>query len=189
MRILAIDPGTKLGWARNVETDMIVTGKLDLSGSRYDSSAMRYLRFREWLHEVSAGDPTLYDGPLDRVDLIAYEEVRNHQSSYIDPKTGMRQTRYATDAAHFYGGLQAILLAFCEDHQIPCEAIPVGTWKKHLTGKGNASKETYRQCALTRVANRSNRPEESIKLSEDEAAAVGILLAAQRIHGRATAAT
>ena len=35
----------------------------------------------------------------------------------------------------------AHLTAWCEHHQIPYQGIPVGTIKKHITGKGNASKE------------------------------------------------
>ena len=34
----------------------------------------------------------------------------------------------------------AHVTAWCEHHQIPYEAVPVGTIKRHATGKGNASK-------------------------------------------------
>jgi hypothetical protein len=179
VRILAIDPATKLGWARNLEADLIVTGKLNLSGSRYDSSAMRYLRFREWLAEASRSGDLLDAGP---VDMIVYEEIRSHRQHIRDPKTGKPKTIYGTDAAHFYGGLQAILLTFCEEEGIPCEAIPVGTWKRHLTGRGNANKDLVYECALTYVRNRSPKPE-TVKLSQDEADAVGLLIAGMRIHG------
>ncbi len=47
----------------------------------------------------------------------------------------------STDAAHAYGGFLATLTAWCEHHQIPYQGVPVGTIKKHATGKGNASKE------------------------------------------------
>jgi hypothetical protein len=181
MRILAIDPATKLGWATNLEEGLIVPGKLDLSGSRFESSAMRYLRFREWLGEATgrAGTQASLVGHRP-VDLIAYEEIRNHQQTFTDRKTGQRRTRYATDAAHFYGGLQAILLTFCEENGIPCEAIPVGTWKRHLTGRGNANKDLVLQCATTMLEGQD--PKKAITLSQDSADAVGILLAALRIH-------
>ncbi|GMU44616.1 MAG: hypothetical protein AMXMBFR25_26020 [Lysobacterales bacterium] len=29
----------------------------------------------------------------------------------------------------------------CEQHQVPYQGVPVGTIKKHATGKGNASKD------------------------------------------------
>jgi Holliday junction resolvasome RuvABC endonuclease subunit len=44
------------------------------------------------------------------------------------------------DAAHAYGGFLAHLTAWCEHHQIPYQGVPVGTIKKHATGKGNADK-------------------------------------------------
>jgi Holliday junction resolvasome RuvABC endonuclease subunit len=39
-----------------------------------------------------------------------------------------------------YGGFLAHLTAWCEQHQIPYDGIPVGTIKKHATGKGNSNK-------------------------------------------------
>ena len=45
------------------------------------------------------------------------------------------------DAAHAYGGFMAHLTAWCEHHNIPYAGVPVGTIKKHATGKGNASKD------------------------------------------------
>lgn len=180
MRILAIDPATKLGWATNTEGGQIITGLLDLSGNRFDTHGMRFLRFREWLAEVVTGK-ALLTGVIDPIGLVVYEEVRNHVQR--NPKTGRQW--YATDAAHFYGGLQAILLAFCEENEMACEAMPVGTWKKHLTGKGNASKALVLKCANTMVSNRVGR---DVELTQDEADAAGILLAAMRIH-RATEET
>ena len=47
----------------------------------------------------------------------------------------------STDAAHAFGGFLATLTAWCEHHQIPYQGVPVGTIKKHATGKGNASKD------------------------------------------------
>ena len=33
------------------------------------------------------------------------------------------------------------LTAWCEHHNIPYQGVPVGTIKKHATGKGNAGKD------------------------------------------------
>ena len=41
---------------------------------------------------------------------------------------------------HAYGGFLASLTAWCEEHSIPYEGVPVGTIKKFITGKGNAGK-------------------------------------------------
>lgn len=79
---------------------------------------MRYLRFKHWLTEVKQTS--------DGIDAVYFEEVRRH---------------LGVDAAHAYGGFMAHLTAWCEHHQIPYQGIPVGTIKKHATGKGNASKD------------------------------------------------
>jgi Holliday junction resolvasome RuvABC endonuclease subunit len=44
------------------------------------------------------------------------------------------------DAAHADGGLLAQLTAWCEHYAIPYQGVPVGTIKKHATGRGNANK-------------------------------------------------
>ena len=79
---------------------------------------MRFLRFKHWLTEIKqmAGG----------LDAVFAEEVRRHAG---------------VDASHAYGGWLAILTAWCEHHQIPYEAVPVGTIKRHATGKGNANKD------------------------------------------------
>ena len=78
---------------------------------------MRYLRFKRWLSEVTA--------LADEIHAVYYEEIRRHAG---------------VDAAHVYGGLMATLTTWCEHHRIPYQGVPVGTIKKHATGKGNAGK-------------------------------------------------
>jgi Holliday junction resolvasome RuvABC endonuclease subunit len=85
---------------------------------------MRYVRFTRWLDEIAAG-----------AKLICFEEVRRHAG---------------TDAAHVYGGLMATLTAWAEIRGIPYEGVPVGTIKKHATGKGNANKEAMIAAAVAR---------------------------------------
>jgi Holliday junction resolvasome RuvABC endonuclease subunit len=63
---------------------------------------------------------------LGHIDAMYFEEVRRH---------------LGVDAAHAYGGFLGQLTAWCEQHAIPYEAIPVGTIKRHATGQGNASKQ------------------------------------------------
>ena len=62
---------------------------------------------------------------VGEINAVYFEEVRRHAS---------------TDAAHVYGGLMATLTAWCEQNNIPYQGVPVGTIKKHATGKGNADK-------------------------------------------------
>jgi Holliday junction resolvasome RuvABC endonuclease subunit len=116
MKILALDLGTKTGWAIGPS---VVSGTWTNKAGRYDGGGMRYLRFRAWLTEVKA--------QAGGLDAVYFEEVRNHAG---------------TDAAHVYGGFLAHLTAWCEEQvpKLPYQGVPVGTIKKHVTGKGNASK-------------------------------------------------
>lgn len=113
--ILALDLGTTTGWALN--STPVTSGTISLKPGRYEGGGMRYLRFTGWLSELHAIHPP---------SAVYFEEVRRHRG---------------TDAAHVYGGLLATLTAWCEERQIPYAGIPVGTIKKHATGKGNANKQ------------------------------------------------
>ena len=88
---------------------------------------MRFLRFKRWLTEIKQCS--------DGINQVVFEEVRRHAG---------------VDAAHAYGGFMGQLTAWCEHHQIPYEGIPVGTIKKHATGKGNASKDDMVASACAR---------------------------------------
>lgn len=117
MTILALDLGSKLGWAISYGTNDVLHGTVEFKNGRYEGGGMRWLRFRQWL-----------DGMLDQhgpIEAIYFEEVRRHAG---------------TDAAHAYGGFLAHLTALCEKRKLPYQGIPVGTIKKHATGKGNAGK-------------------------------------------------
>lgn len=116
--ILALDLGTTTGWAVRGHDGRIVSGTVSLRPGRFDGGGMRYLRFAKWLDEVAD-----LSGP---VASIWFEEVRRHAG---------------TDASHIYGGLMATLTAWAELRGVPYEGVPVGTIKRHATGKGNASKD------------------------------------------------
>lgn len=125
MKILALDPGLHTGWACVNAEDPVrcnlkfyLFGTWNLSGNRFEGAGFRFLRLRNYLDTFS----------IDSLpNLIVYEEVRRH---------------LGTDAAHLYGGIIAHLQAWCEEKKIPYSGIPVGTIKKHATGKGNADKAT-----------------------------------------------
>ena len=116
--ILALDLGTITGWALRGSDGHITSGSESFRPQRFEGGGMRFLRFKRWLTELKA--------ITSDIDCLHFEEVRRHVS---------------TDAAHAYGGFLATLTAWCEHHQIPYQGVPVGTIKKHATGKGNASKE------------------------------------------------
>lgn len=116
--ILALDLGTTTGWALRSADGSITSGTESFKPHRFEGGGMRYLRFKHWLTEVKQTS--------DGLDAVYFEEVRRH---------------LGVDAAHAYGGFMAHLTAWCEHHQIPYQGVPVGTIKKHATGRGNASKD------------------------------------------------
>jgi Holliday junction resolvasome RuvABC endonuclease subunit len=125
MNILTLDLGTQTGWAAHV-SGVTVSGTQSFQAQRFSGGGMRYLRFRTWLAE------TISD---QKIEAVFYEEVRRH---------------IGTTAAHVYGGFLAVLTAYCEEHNIPYEGVPVGTIKKLATGKGNANKEAMIEAAKHR---------------------------------------
>lgn len=116
--ILALDLGTTTGWALRDQAGSITHGFVSFKPQRFEGGGMRFLRFKRWLTEIKATNE-------HGIDAVYFEEVRRH---------------LGVDAAHVYGGLMATLTSWCEHHQIPYEGVPVGTIKRHISGKGNASK-------------------------------------------------
>jgi Holliday junction resolvasome RuvABC endonuclease subunit len=116
--LLALDLGTQTGWALHSRDGAITSGSQSFKPQRFEGGGMRYLRFKRWLSDIKQCN--------DGIDQVVFEEVRRHAG---------------VDAAHAYGGFMGQLSAWCEHHQIPYQGIPVGTLKKHATGKGNASKD------------------------------------------------
>ncbi len=121
--ILALDLGTTTGWALSLPDGSVTHGFVSFKPQRFEGGGMRYLRFRRWLDEVLAA--TAPQTALAGLGGVFFEEVRRHLGA---------------DAAHAYGGFLATLTAWCEHHQIPYKGVPVGTIKRHVTGKGNAGK-------------------------------------------------
>ncbi len=113
---LALDLGTQTGWAID-RAGQITSGTQSFKPGRYEGGGMRFLRFQRWLDELHQ---------LTQFSEVHFEEVRRHTS---------------TDSAHVYGGLLGQLSAWCEQHSIPYAGVPVGTIKRAIAGKGNASKD------------------------------------------------
>ncbi|WP_045758558.1 crossover junction endodeoxyribonuclease RuvC [Xanthomonas albilineans] len=116
--ILTLDLGTHTGWALQHLDGTINSGTEHFTPQRFEGGGMRFLRFKRWLNEVLS--------TCNHIHTVYFEEVRRHAG---------------VDAAHAYGGFMGHLTAWCEHHQIPYQGVPVGTIKKHATGKGNASKD------------------------------------------------
>jgi len=117
MTILALDLGTKLGWAAQLRDGIIVSGTASFRLGRFEGGGMMWVRFRAWLAEMHKSV-----GPITQV---WFEEVNSH--------VGVRD-------AHAYGGFLSHLTAWSESETVPYAGVSVGTIKKHCTGKGNANK-------------------------------------------------
>jgi len=115
--ILALDLGTHTGWALHQLDGTITSGTEHFRPQRFEGGGMRFLRFKRWLNELLNISQDIH--------AIYFEEVRRHAG---------------VDAAHAYGGFMGHLTAWCEQRRIPYLGVPVGTIKKHATGKGNAGK-------------------------------------------------
>ncbi len=149
--VAALDLGTTTGWALQTADGLITSGTVSFRPSRYDGGGMRYLRFRGWLDQL-AGDA----GPIS---AIHFEEVRRH---------------VGTDAAHVYGGLLATLTSWAETAVIAYQGVPVGTIKRHATGKGNANKDAMMAAARARGFSPAD---------DNEADAIAILMWALETRG------
>lgn len=126
MKILALDLGTKTGWAVVAPSGSIYSGVEEQKTTRFEGGGMRYMRFAQWLDQFHM---------RKTLDLVVFEEVRRHLS---------------TDSAHAYGGFMATLTRWCEERKVPYQGVPVQTIKKFWTGKGNASKDVMVKIARER---------------------------------------
>lgn len=140
--VLALDLGTQTGWAVQSAAGVVSHGTENFDRGRFSGGGIRFLRFEEWLGQMVA---------TAGIGRVVFEEVRGHRG---------------TDAAHVYGGMLAILTAYCEKHAVPYEGVGVGVWKKNLLGKGNAGKPAV----VAGVKALGYWPS-----TEDEADAIGIL--------------
>ncbi len=125
--VLALDLGTTTGWALRGFDGLITSGTVSFKPSRFDGGGMRYLRFQNWLSEM--------DRLVGPIATIYFEEVRRH---------------VGTDASHVFGGLMAVLTAWAEMRGVPYQGTPVGTIKKHATGRGIAPKQAMIDAAHAR---------------------------------------
>jgi Holliday junction resolvasome RuvABC endonuclease subunit len=142
-KVIGLDLGTKTGYAFTYSDRPTaeLSGFADFSPRRHEGGGMRFLRFRIWLENL-IGDSNC---------VVFYEEVAAHKG---------------TAAAHAYGGFLGVLTELCERRSIPYRGLPVGTIKKHATGKGNAGKSMMLAKASTTFGE--------VK-SEDQADALWVL--------------
>ena len=103
MSMLALDLGTRTGWAHAGADQIVTSGVTEFRNDRWQGGGMRFLRFRAWLDEMRR----LTGG----FDQLVYEQVRRHAGA---------------DAAHVFGGWLAILSVWCEQNGIAYRASRSG---------------------------------------------------------------
>lgn len=112
MRVLALDLGTRCGWAQ-WEASRLESGVQVFDVKRGESPGMRYRRFNVWLTEM-----------IMRMDLVSYEQTHHRGGAATEV------------AAGFATRVQELCAGYGIDHM----AIHSATLKKFCTGKGNADK-------------------------------------------------
>jgi len=129
VNVLALDLGTKTGWALS-EGGRIESGVQDFSPKRGESPGMRYLMFRRWLVEV-----LMKRTPLETtLDLIVYELPHLRGGA----------------AATVLAGLQTRVEEFCAEHGIEYASVHTATLKKFATGSGRGDKNAMLVAAFDR---------------------------------------
>lgn len=122
MNILAVDPGSRLGWALSLG-GVRESGVEDFSLRRGESPGARYLRLRRWLAEI---DDLAQRTTERHLELIVYEAAHHRGGAATEVACGFT-TRLQEHAAATDG---------CE-----CVSVHTATLKKRTTGNGRASKD------------------------------------------------
>lgn len=117
VNILALDLGTKTGFAVRRRDGSVVHGTERFMQRNSWPAGQRWLNFRAWLSRQIAEHGAT---------VIAYEDVKNHAAIY---------------AAHVYGGFLAHMECVAAQHRVELRPVGVGTVKKAWTGSGSAKKE------------------------------------------------
>lgn len=115
MNILALDCGTKTGWAARGALGIVESGIQTFDIRRGESPGMRFIRFNAWLEEMFA-----YIAP----HVVTYELAHHRGGAPTVLLVGMT-TRVDE---------------FCARHGIEHAAVHSATLKKSATGSGRAEK-------------------------------------------------
>lgn len=129
--ILALDLGTKTGYAVRKRDGKVVHGTQSFAPRPSWTAGQRWLRFQSWLAELL---------DLHVVHQIAYEHVSFH--------AGLRD-------AHCYGAFRALVEMAADRRGIGLVGTNVQTIKRHWTGKGGADKAAM----IAQARARGFRPE------------------------------
>lgn len=124
MNILALDCGTKTGWALECN-GAVESGVQDFTLKRGESVGMRFFNFRMWLRRMLRRFP---------VELVIYEQAHHRGGAATMIGVGM-VTRVQEE---------------CEISDVKYTPVHSATLKKFATGKGNSSKTEMMRLATIR---------------------------------------
>lgn len=153
MNILALDLGTRCGWALLTAHGRVESGTETFDLKRHESRGMRWVHFNRWLDEMLA-----HSGTVPRVGLVIYEKPLG---------------RFATSGAagEIALGMSTRIDEACARLDIDHTALPPATLKKWTTGKGNAGKPEMMAAVERRWGRRVD--------DDNEADAFALLMYAQ----------
>lgn len=154
VRLLAIDPGTHLGWAVSYD-GRVESGVEDFSLARGESPGMRFIRFNAWLAEMCGSA---------KPEIILYEQPHLRGGAATDVLVGI--TTRIDEACALRG--------------IEHASVHSSTLKKSATGHGNADKGTMLAAANVRWAETLGRAIHS----DDEADALHLLAHGIKKYGQ-----
>lgn len=124
--VLALDLGTKLGWAVRARDGKVWHGTEVFTPRKNWTPGQRWLRARSFLTDLIV---------RHQATVIAYEDVKRHMG---------------TDAAHAYGAFLCIVQMVADSHRATLQPVGVKTIKKFWTGNGNADKDAMKAQATVR---------------------------------------
>jgi len=110
--------------------------QMDLTPGTYESGLVAHVRLRHFLHELKPA-------------IVFYELVRHTPPGGLTKFNIAQVMAREYPAARFLGSLLGVVGGYCEEHDIPCIGLEIGSIKKRATGKGNANKEDMIRAANT----------------------------------------
>jgi len=154
MRILAIDPGTILGWATD-SSDRLEWGTQDFSLRRGESPGMKFHRFNCWLAEM-----VRREGRPPAVGMIVYEQAHHRGGAATDVLVGMTTRIHELCATTFRWsgpppseGGKSVPLDYCAVHSASLKAFALGRApkRKKCDPKMDRSKAAMERAAAIRL--------------------------------------
>lgn len=135
MNILALDCGTKAGWASEVD-GRVESGVQDFSLKRGESKGIRFLRFNTWLKIMLE---------LIKPHIVVYE---------------MAHLR-GGHATEILVGMTTRIEEFCESKNIEYSSVHSAMLKKFSTGSGKANKEDMMKAAALKFGRAIDSDDEA----------------------------